>query len=85
MFSVSFVSDFVLAWESDHQDLEEKTGEHETRTNKRGKSLDTHKVWRQSFLNKLQKAGLRMETVIKLSGHSVSVLLFTGLVGAAIL
>ncbi|XP_077205145.1 anoctamin-7 [Paroedura picta] len=54
--------DFVLAWESDHQDLEEQTGEQETRSPKRGKSVDTHRVWRQSFLNKLQKAGLRMET-----------------------
>ncbi|XP_060098094.1 anoctamin-7 [Heteronotia binoei] len=54
--------DFVLAWESDHQDLEEQTGKHETQTNKRGKSVDMHRMWRQSFLNKLQKVGLRMET-----------------------
>lgn len=67
---VCFVSDFVLAWESDHQDLEEQTGEHEIQTPKRGKSVDMHRSWRQSFLHKLQKAGLRMETV--LSGLGIS-------------
>ncbi|XP_054838891.1 anoctamin-7-like [Eublepharis macularius] len=54
--------DFILAWESDYPDLEEQMGKHEIQSHKRGKSLEMHRVWRRTFLNKLQKAGLRMET-----------------------
>lgn len=57
-----FISDFILAWESDYHTLEDQN-EDETPKSKHGRSTKMHRVWRERFLNKLQMKGLKMEKV----------------------
>ncbi|KAH0623974.1 hypothetical protein JD844_007205 [Phrynosoma platyrhinos] len=53
--------DFILVWESDHQNLEGPSEEAETQKSRQKRSMEMHRVWREKFLNKLQLAGLKME------------------------
>uniref|UniRef100_A0A8D2L385 Anoctamin n=1 Tax=Varanus komodoensis TaxID=61221 RepID=A0A8D2L385_VARKO len=59
--TLCFVSDFVLVWESDCQDLEGQNEEEENAKPRQKRLIEMHRVWREKFLNKLQMAGLRME------------------------
>ncbi|XP_043926264.1 anoctamin-7 [Protopterus annectens] len=49
--------DFVLVWELDHKEKEMKT---EKSTEEKG-TIDQHAKWRDKFLHKLSKAGIKME------------------------
>nr|XP_060623941.1 anoctamin-7 [Anolis sagrei ordinatus] len=53
--------DFILVWESDHQNLEGEGEDTETPKSRQRKSMELHRIWRERFLNKLQMAGLKME------------------------
>nr|XP_028586804.1 anoctamin-7 [Podarcis muralis]XP_028586805.1 anoctamin-7 [Podarcis muralis] len=53
--------DFILVWESDYQNLEGQGDVAEKSNRRQKRSLEIHSVWRENFLKKLQKKGIRME------------------------
>ncbi|XP_053164979.1 anoctamin-7 [Hemicordylus capensis] len=53
--------DFVLAWESDLQDMEGQNGKGQNEKHRQKKSVEMHRIWRERFLSKLRTTGLQME------------------------